>query len=270
MTDDQTTDLETPRHALGWVPDEQDDRDHVVALTVAHLPAKVDLRKQMPPIYDQGQLGSCTANAIAAVFDYERKLAGEEFFTPSRLGIYYDERVIEGTVDDDAGAQIRDGVKSLKTKGVAPEVMWPYDIAKFTVWPGTAYFQAAEKNEALKYARVPQNVSAMKSVLAAGHPIVVGFTVYDSFESSKVAASGIVPMPGKDESVLGGHAVVVVGYEVHNKKPYWIVRNSWGAEWGLAGHFLMPEKYLTDADLSSDFWVVTKLELPTQIPVLTD
>src|SRR5262245_11406472 len=143
-------------HKYGYVPDVKDHRDHIWAAPrkiVADLPPMSDLRPKMPPIWDQGDLGSCTANATAGQCWFLDKTAPYE---PSRLFIYYTTRMMEGTVNYDAGASIRDSVKSVVRYGYPPESMWPYDISKFKKKPGSKVFKAALKERALKYARVDQ------------------------------------------------------------------------------------------------------------------
>jgi len=242
----------------GWVPDLPDARDHMYAAPVemlATLPAKVDLRPHCPPVYDQGQLGSCTGNAIAGAVQFEReKQKLKPDLVPSRLFIYYGERVIEGTVGTDSGAQIRDGIKVVAKQGVPPETDWPYDIAKFAQKPPPKAFADALHDRAVSYSRLSQSLSQMKGCLASGYPFVLGFTVYDSFESQQVAKTGVVPMPASGESVLGGHAVMAVGYDDGQQR--FIVRNSWGPGWGMQGYFTMPYAYLTERNLSSDFWTI--------------
>jgi C1A family cysteine protease len=242
----------------GWVPDLPDVRDHLYAAPVAMmatLPPKVDLRPNCPPPYDQGQLGSCTGNAIAGAVQFDREKQNlKPDFVPSRLFIYYNERVIEGTVGTDAGAQIRDGIKVVAKQGVPPETDWPYDITKFTDKPPPKAFTDALHDRAVSYSRLTQSLSQMRGCLASGYPFVFGFTVYDSFESQQVAQSGIVPMPAAGESVLGGHAVVAVGYDDTQQR--FIVRNSWGTGWGMKGYFTIPYAYLTESNLSSDFWTI--------------
>jgi C1A family cysteine protease len=242
----------------GWVPDLPDARDYMYAAPVemmAKLPSKVDLRPNCPPVYDQGQLGSCTGNAIAGAVQFDReKQKLKPDFVPSRLFIYYGERVIEGTVNSDAGAQIRDGIKVVAKQGVPPETDWPYDITKFADKPPPKAFTDALKDLAVSYSRVAQNLGQMKGCLASGFPFVFGFTVYDSFESQQVAQTGVVPMPASGESVLGGHAVVAVGFDDGQQR--FIVRNSWGTGWGMQGYFTIPYAYLTDTGLASDFWTI--------------
>lgn len=242
----------------GWIPDVPDQRDHLYAAPIARLrafPPKTDLRRQCPAVYDQGELGSCTGNAIAGAIQFDRrKLKRRPDFIPSRLFIYYNERVIEHTVESDSGAQIRDGIKAVAKLGVCPEPEWPYDIAKFAVKPAAICYQHAKKYRAIGYQRVVQSLAQMKGCLASGYPFVFGFTVYESFESDQVARTGVVPMPAAAEKVLGGHAVLAVGYDDAAQR--FIVRNSWGRRWGIAGYFTMPYAYLADDNLAADFWTI--------------
>jgi C1A family cysteine protease len=246
------------KHSYGWVPDIPDHRDFLFAVPVenmAALPAKVDLRPQCPKeVYDQGQLGSCTANAIAGALQFDQMKQALKTFTPSRLFIYYNERVMEGTVNSDSGAQIRDGIKSVGNIGACPEPNWSYDISKFAEKPPQMAFKDAPLGKALQYQRVAQVLSQMKGCLASGYPFVFGFTVYESFEGDEVARTGVVPMPTANEKVLGGHAVVAVGYDDSSQR--FIVRNSWGPGWGMGGYFTMPYAYLNDSNLADDMWTI--------------
>jgi len=246
----------------GWVRDLPDHRDQIFAAPAAvqaRLPAKVDLRKQCPPVVNQGSLGSCTANAIANAHRFDQmKQKLKAPFMPSRLFIYYNERSMEGTVDSDAGAQIRDGVKSIAQQGVCEEREWPYEVTKFKKKPPAACYKSAKAHQALTYRRVVQTTAQMKSCLAAGYPFVCGLSVYESFESPAVAKSGMVPMPGSGEKQLGGHAVLAVGYDDASQR--FIVMNSWGTGWGKKGFFTIPYAYLADNNLADDFWTISTVE----------
>lgn len=242
----------------GWIPDAPDERDHLYAAPpqfLLALPASADLRKQCPPVYDQGQLGSCTANAIAGALQFlEGKEGSPAPLMPSRLFIYYNERVIEGTVSIDSGAMIRDGIKSVASEGVCPEPEWPYDIGKFARKPSAQCYKDAKLDRAISYQRLVQDVNQMKGCLASGFPFVFGFTVYESFEGPSVAKTGHAPMPRVGERAVGGHAVTAVGYD--ETKQWFVVRNSWGAGWGIKGYFTMPYAYLLQPGLSQDFWTI--------------
>jgi C1A family cysteine protease len=248
----------------GWIPDLPDARDHLYAApprVLSTLPVKVDLRPHCPAVYDQGHLGSCTGNSIAAAIQFDRikqTLPSAQQLIPSRLFIYYNERVIEGTVSQDNGAQIRDGIKSVATLGACFESgpnAWPYDITNFAKDPSPGCFEFALTDKVVQYSRLVQAPSQLKGCLADGYPFVFGFTVYESFESQQVANTGIVPMPNlAAEPAIGGHAVMAVGYDDSQQR--FIVRNSWGPDWGMNGYFTMPYAYVTDSNLSDDLWTI--------------
>jgi C1A family cysteine protease len=242
----------------GWIPDLPDQRDRRYAAPLTQLeplPASVDLRPLCPPVYDQGQLGSCTANAIAGALEFDQiKQALDDVFAPSRLFIYYNERVIENTVDEDAGAMIRDGIKSVAKQGAPHEKLWPYAIAKFRTKPSAPSYKDAAKHPAVLYQRVTQDAAEFRGCLASGYPFVFGFAVYESFESAQVAKSGHVGVPSPNERMIGGHAVLCVGYD--DSRNWFIMRNSWGDNWGMKGYFTMPYVYLEDPNLADDFWTI--------------
>ena len=249
-------------HRYGWTPDKLDHRDlqlFIPSVTRVPLPSSCDLRPSgnVPPVYDQGNLGSCTANAIAAAVDFERKLQGEAFLTPSRLFVYYNERVIEDSVAEDAGAEIRDGIKSVVSQGVCPESFWPYidDGVHFAIKPTSTCYAAALKSRALLYSRVSQDPYYIRHCISIlKRPVVFGFSVFDAFESDAVAKTGVVPMPSSTDKPIGGHAVQAVGYD--DSRDAALCRNSWGAGWGLSGYFWLPFSYLLDPGLSDDLWVI--------------
>jgi hypothetical protein len=178
-------------------------------------------------------------------------------FIPSRLFIYYNEREMEGSVNDDSGAIIRDGMKSVANQGVCAETMWPYDVSKFKDKPPMACYDVATKHQAISYNAVTQTLDELRGCLAEGFPVVFGFSVYESFESEAVAKTGIMPMP-MNERLLGGHAVKAVGYD--DSKQWFIVKNSWGSGWGDGGYFYMPYAYIIDPNMASDFWTIRLVE----------
>jgi len=213
---------------------------------------RIDLRSRLIPVYDQGQLGSCTANAFCAAVAFV--LRG---FQGSRLFLYYNERLLEQTTDQDSGALMSDGIRALQVYGLCPEKLWPYQVTRFTLRPTPPCYSTALLHRVVSFARVRQDLASMKACLGAGFPFAVGILVFDSFESDAAAQTGGVPMPDRStETLLGGHAVLCVGYD--DARSVWIMRNSWGVQWGDHGYFYLPYAYLLDPSLTSDLFVVYK------------
>ncbi len=240
----------------GWRPDKPDYRDHLysaASITLDTISASVDLRASMPKVYDQGQLGSCTAQSIAGAIQYDMIRDKKRDFIPSRLFIYYNERVLENSVNSDSGAELRDGIKVVHGIGYCSEKIQPYTISKFKTQPSQKCYSDASKHKIMNYERLSRDLNVFKSCLAEGNPIIFGFSVYESFESRETSTTGIMHLPTKYEDQLGGHAVVMVGYTENNM---FICRNSWGDSWGEKGYFYMPAEYLTTRGLSADFWTI--------------
>jgi C1A family cysteine protease len=255
---------------LGWkpsLPDARDMRRSASLSTIQNLPPSVDLRPNCPPILDQGRIGSCTSNALSAAVQFDRMKAGDAPpFVPSRLFIYYNGRQLEGTIPTDSGLSVRDGIKVLSTYGDCPENLWPYNdtpadpiTKQFPVGspevtqPPQQCFDAAANYKIVLYEAVPQDVMQMKAALADGFPFTVGFTVYASWYNVEPVPT-IITLPTANDSVIAGHAVLVVGYD--DTTQLFTVQNSWGVDVGDAGYFYMPYAYLTDSNLSSDFWTI--------------
>ncbi len=256
-------------HKFGWLPDLPDERDYVYEApmklrSASDFPSKVDLRKICPPVFNQGELGSCTANSLLAAVECCKRLQGQKKTKRlSRLFLYYNERVMMDTVLSDSGAYLRDGVKSLNKQGVCLEKDWTYSKstkpgAKYTKEPPKECYEAALDNQILSYWRINANMFDIRACLADGYPFVFGFSVYSSFMSEEVAKTGIMPMPEKGESMLGGHAVMAAGYD--NDRRLLLVRNSWGKEWGDKGYFWMPYDYISKTKNCSDFWTIRLVE----------
>src|ERR1700730_4967989 len=263
------------RH-FGWRPDQPYPHDYYYGAPPAKLralPASTDLRGQMPPVYDQGRIGSCTANAIGAAIQFDRKKATEApDFVPSRLFIYYNERSIENDVPYDKGAQIRDGIKSIVKQGVCPESEWPYDDtpadpntqlwpagAKPTQQPPAKCFSNAKAYEAVTYLRITSTLDQLRGCLAEGYPFVFGIKVYESFFDPQGQAQTTIPMPSAVDLTQQpeGHAILAVGYD--DARNVFVCRNSWGPGVQDKGYFYMPYAYVTSPSLSSDFWTIRRI-----------
>lgn len=242
------------RKRLGWRPGlpKKKPFKYFPQCGAVGVPSKVDLQSKCPTVYDQGDLGSCTANAAAGLSQFLMMKLGLKGFTPSRLAIYYWERVIEGTVTEDSGASLSDAIHVLANNGSAHEKLWWYNISKFTVKPSQTVITDAAHHKIAPGLSVSPDLTHMKSCLAEGLPFIFGFTVYESFESQTVATTGIMPMPKPNEQILGGHAVMAVGYD--DSKQMFKIRNSWGTGWGLGGYFWMPFSFIANEEYASDFW----------------
>lgn len=254
---------------LGWVRDLPDPRDFLFSApgpVLKALPPAVDLMPEFA-VYNQGRIGSCTANALAGAVQFDRIKSNQSpAFVPSRLFIYYNERQVEGHIGNDSGAQLRDGIKTLQKYGVCPESDWSYDDtpAPSEGGPFPAGSKPATKPNAPSYAdalnytitayqRLTPTLSQLQGCLASGFPFVFGFTVFNAWYS-QTPPPKVIPLPSANDSVAGGHAVLCVGYD--NATNLFKIRNSWGPNVGDHGYFFMPYAYLTSANLASDFWVI--------------
>jgi C1A family cysteine protease len=232
---------------------------HLPLMAAPILP-EVDLTPKWPDPYDQGALGSCTGNGLGGAVHYVLYNAGavDEAWRPSRLFIYYNERALEGSIGSDSGAAISDGVTVIQHQGVPDEKLWPYNTSRFTVRPNASAYSRALKHRALSVGRLRQTHADLRTALSQGYNIVFGFSVFESFESDHVAATGIVPLPAAHEQLLGGHCAVLVGHSDSRKR--YIMRNSWGTGWGRDGYCEMPYAYIENPDLASDFTIVKVVE----------
>jgi C1A family cysteine protease len=208
----------------------------------------------MPPVFDQGDTSSCVGNSTGAMCDFVELKEGHLGETVSRLFIYWNGRAPEHAIKEDAGCQIRDAIKGVAKFGVCMERTWPFNPLAILQRPSPQAFLEAKRHKVLSYWRVARDIAQMEGCLAHGWPFVFGISIYDSFESSTVTKTGIVPMPGPTETLQGGHAVLAVGYD--KKKQMLLCRNSWGTHWGLKGHFWLPYAFAMNPDLSDDFWTI--------------
>ena len=242
------------RGRRGCIPDVPDARDvhYVPPVDTATLPQSVDLRPLCPTVYDQGDLGSCTANAIGAAIEYNQMQTGKQSFVPSRLFIYFNERVLEGTIKQDAGAMIRNGIKTVVRLGAPPEEVWPYDESAAFTQPHPDAYAAAKLDLVTVYCRVGQTLPLMQACLMEGFPIVFRYTCFPSMDHTW--DDGVIPMPGPTEPEDGGHCMLIVGYNNANRT--FLVRNSWGTQWGQQGYGTMPYDYILSPQWTTDLWTI--------------
>lgn len=259
------------RRKFGWHPSLPGIHHKKWIAPHVAMPVSADLSPSMPPVYDQGQLGSCVDNAVAGACQYDEiKQGNPDTNTPSRLFLYYGARSIEGTVSSDSGSSVADGCNSAAQWGYPDESAWPYDVSQYTIQPPASVYDAAKPNAITNFAQVSQDETAIKTAVATGFPVLIGFTCYPSLETSAVDQTGDIPMPSaqdqKDGSI-GGHSVLVVGYDDTTRR--FKIRNSWGSSWGKGGYGTLPYDYLLNADLAGDFWVINAVPggSPTPTPV---
>lgn len=262
----------------GWIPQEPDERDysidtpevqHFFAPLPIEVPPRVDLRNEhMPPVVNQGSLGSCTANAAVAILDYCDHKAHGTFIVPSRLYQYYNTRLIENTIDEDSGATIRDSIKAIAKFGAIPEEKMPYDITKFRKAPTKTLYKLGAKYKEINYVLVDQPgmrrtdvLLNIKRQLTLGYPLTFGTLVYNQI-SYVTSNKGVIEFPSTSEEPTGGHAMVMVGYDDNfnvgnNQRGALLIRNSWGTGWGVQGYGWLPYTYVTEPQPRlSDIWCI--------------
>lgn len=242
-----------------WTKDKPDSRDYLYQVSNKVSTGSVDLRRYCTAIEDQGNLGSCTGQAIAGAIEYLNK-KNNKTIDISRLFIYFYEREILGTIRYDSGAYIRDGIKVVSRLGAPPEKNWPYIISRFITRPNAIALAEGAKRKVTLYERAT-TFDGVIDALNNGYPVIVGFYVYSSFVSRSVTQTGIMPYPNtRRETLLGGHAVLLVGYD--NATNRFIARNSWGTNWGDKGYFYMPYEVIKNRSMSDDFWVIKNVNNP--------
>jgi len=254
--------MKSPLKGLGWRPDLPDIRDFTfessgIIKKKKVFPVKLDLRGHvdMPPVYDQKSIGSCVAQAVGALCDFKY---GTDFnYEPSTLFLYYVTRSLDGTVDSDSGSSIRSGIKAANEFGIATAKHWPYDVKKFKVTPPKDVFDIASNHQALEYQRVKQRLDDLRACLLGDNLIAFGICVYEGLYKI-TPKKPLLELPDYSQSMQGGHALVIAGYD--DIKQHFIVRNSWGSQWGLSGYFYIPYNYVLNPQLAMDFWSIGLVE----------
>ncbi len=258
-------------YTYGWKRQEIDRRDWSYTVShrsLAQLPRRVNLANDVGPYLNQGSLGSCGPNTAAEAIQFDQGLESLPVRTPSRLGIYWCARYLQGTVSEDSGVDNRSLMKALASYGFADESLWPYVVPRFRDKPGDLYFQAAASNRIRNYASVPQNLDQMRGCLAAGRPFIFGFDCYPQIESDEAAVTGMIRDPGFGETPIGGHDMLCVGY--NDALQLFILRQHWrrpdGSRWGDRGRGYISYRYATNARQAGDFWVINAIPGGTARP----
>lgn len=251
-----TTITEEEKH-FGWIPSPPDYRDFTLEsvrpdLLATAVPAAVARLPHMPPIGDQGNLGSCVAWAVTRAFRHAQRKLGLPDYDGAELATYWWARAYQGWQGQDTGSYLRDGVKALGEFGNPLETTWPYVISKFTERPSQAAHQSGAEHQAIRYIAVPNDQQQIKTVIANGYPVVFGMTVYSNYGQG--FADGVWPMPAG--RVEGGHAMALCGYDDAVQR--YICDNSWGTGVGKAGIFEIPYGYI--AQNGSDLWFLDQVE----------
>lgn len=243
--------------------------DHGEEKLKANLPEKIDLRSYSPSVYSQGELGSCVAQSICAgirlrnrkINSYQSTLSrwtsGSSVpeITPSRLGLYWHARIEEGLPSTmDTGSTIHSGLLSVEKFKLFDESLWPYDVSKFAQEPPIHTFVEASKYKVVEYSKVENNELMIKHMISQGYPVACGIVVYPSMMSHAVLVSGLVPRPKGGEKTIGGHAILLVGYDDANE--VFLFQNSWGTVWGDDGFGRLHYDYVTK--YGADFWAIER------------
>ncbi len=257
------------KHRFGWIPSIPSPRDYKLQLSRSWwkpLPEFVDLRMSMPLVWDQGEIGRCTSTATLAAWYYEeyvQRVAGLmptdfiPFVDPSFSYQYYNTRSLDDTTDYDSGASIRDALKAMNKFGVVKEKYCSNAINLTAKPPESAYTASIDAGK-LCYARIQPTAKAVMMALAEGRCPILGLTLFESYDDPEgVQKTGYLPIPKRGEKELGGHCVIVTGYDQKVRRFY--IRNSYGASWGLFGYFTVDFDYIERTDLSIDFWVITSI-----------
>jgi C1A family cysteine protease len=236
----------------------------------------VDLTTWCSPIRDQGSLNSCTAFAAAALLEYFARKAKDEYTSISPLFLYKVARNLMNSTGD-VGASVRETMKTMVAFGVPPEKYWSYEPDKFDEEPPAFCYSYAQSYKTLKYFRLDRPdltkeilLFQIQAVLAADFPCIFGFTLYSSIYNKENISSGCIPYPSKKDQVIGGHTVLAVGYNNYKKIKYFdgeqklttgafLIRNSWGTEWGQKGYGWLPYHYILKG-LTADWWSLIKAE----------
>jgi C1A family cysteine protease len=249
---------------LSWRPDKPDFRDHLYCNKWKddfNSPSSYDLTKTqfMPKVLDQGELGSCVDNAVSSILSFIEAKEGNGLELFSVLFLYYNAR---DDKNNDTGSEIRDCIKGLSNYGVCIDNLWPYVESKFKEKPNEqSWAEAKHRSADLQYARLI-TLDDMIHCISSGYPFAFGISLYGKEEDdidldNLTSENPILNLPTKNETLIGGHALMAVGYDTERKIIK--VRNSWGNDWCQNGYFDLPFDYITNDDLTDDIWTFRRI-----------
>ena len=259
-------DSKKKRNLKGWKRDTPDHRDRFFASEFElfdALPGVFSLRNVMPPVYDQGQEGACTAFACDSTVTSNQMRQNLKAYELSHNFTYWNTRSIEGTTGRDSGAACRDVLRSYSKFGFAAATTYPYNTKQVLSKPPQAAYDEGLKNivQPVQYARVNQNLTEIKSAVSLGLPVFLGMDVFRQLMSQQAANTGVLTMPSRRERPIGGHAVTIVGWDDTKQMFEW--RNSWGDDWGDDGYGWMPYAMTLNTQITGDLWVLRTLTSAT-------
>jgi len=244
---------------FGWQKDQDSQKApkyaQIRVLETKDIAPSFDLRSEMSAVENQGPINSCVACAIVGALEFLQIKNGipknKRFLDMSKMFLYYNARDMAGWQTKDNGCYLNSAIMSLENTGMVTEVRWPYTYSRLYKRPAKSLYIVAQKKLVKDAYYIENNsIENIKAALCEGYPVVFGTSLYSSFKS--VTASGIVPVPKAGEKVIGGHAMLIVGYT----DKYFIVRNSWGANWGNKGYCFFPFEYFSIKNINYDFWVI--------------
>lgn len=250
-------------YKLNYTFQKADSRDYIYQLPVQVAPILAKAATTLVPviipfslpipkvILDQGDLGSCVSNATAQAINMQTK----NTFQMSRLLHYYLGRCMDTTNQltnlDDTGLNVRQSCKIISKYGANKESVWSYNISQFANLPPLSVFQGIKYFRKYNYVAINQDFISLSTYLKTNNsPIIFGFQVYSSFLTDQVARSGQVPLPNiQTETLEGGHCMIIIGYNATQ----FICVNCWSSRWGAKGLCYIPQEYLLNSTLASDF-----------------
>jgi C1A family cysteine protease len=219
------------------------------------LPREVDLREFFPQVKNQGSLGACSAFSTVGVFEFISRSKGITL-SYSESFVYFMARTYDGSTDKDDGSSIFNAIRALSDFGVCELQYWDPN-GNYLQPPDAEARENATNNKVLKALNVKHNLNDIKSAISEGFPVCFGLKVYDSFGKP---LKGFVTTPSEDaiQNENGGyHSMIICGYSDNLK--VFIVRNSWGVDFGDNGYCYIPYSYIENKQLFNKAFIIKEI-----------